>query len=411
MKKIAIIALFSLIVSACFSPYRGDESAITINFGGGARAVYPDPGHGADEFLPYLEHQITLTGPNGTIKRTVKGGGSVKLYVPPGTWNVKVDDTCGGIPFASGTSSTSIEVKAGETVAVPIYMTPDGGTIFHTVNNINWNNSIGSIGIATGNHCIILAENIITSYAANFINPTVVTIIGNGKTITFTGTYSPCITVNSGPSVTIKDVHFNGNKTNTIYLIYIDSSANFTMQGNSSISGNGSYGIYVNNGDFTMDGGRIFGNTASGVYLDTGTFTMNGGTISGNTKRGVEVTSGDFTMNGGTISGNTGEYGGGVYFTAPGRKFIMNGGTISGNSAIISGGSGGNGGGVYVEFGTFIMSGGTISNNTAAVFGNSLYVDDGNIATYGSGALIELTPDFVGGVTHGYVNAALTGKK
>ncbi len=161
-----------------------------------------------------------------------------------------------------------------------------------------------------------------------------------------------------------------------------------------TISGNGSYGVYVTSGtisndygidilasSFYMTGGEIRGNSSYGVFLDglyfindeykpndDTTFTMDGGTISGNGSCGVYVFCSNFTMVDGEISGNEGS---GVfvdaekslfsekngnhtnqYFTFP-AAFGMYGGEISGN--------GGNG--VYLHGGSFTMVNGEISDN------------------------------------------------
>ena len=130
-------------------------------------------------------------------------------------------------------------------------------------------------------------------------------------------------------------------------------------------------GVFIDNGTFTMNGGKIFGNIArstGGVYLGSGTFTMNNGEISGNTSTdsvasGVSV-GGTFTMTGGKISGNINSYahgsGGGVSIV--GGNFTMLGGEISGNNIT---GYNGQGGGVYQSAGTFRIVTGTIYGSTA----------------------------------------------
>ena len=409
----------TLILSSCFSPYTGDESAITINFGSNALAVYPGD---ASEFLRYLDHQITLTGPTGTLNRTVKGGGSVKLYVAPGSWEVQVTDTCGGIPFAYSVPET-FDVKRGENNAVSIRMY-DEGNYFFTVNNFSdW----GLITSATGDKCIILTGSFSATSPLNFGPATNVAILGNGKTITYTvvGAGS-CFSLASGLSVTINDVNIEGKggpdplvniaggsftmdggeiSGNGGFGVHVSGSGSFTMNGG-TISRNYNYGVNVNGGFFTMKSGTISGNDLSGVQInDPGdVFDMNGGTISGNSG-GVVIFDGSFTMNGGKISGNTNDNGGGVNIL--GGTFTMNGGTISGNTASLTGG-----GGIYIFSGTFIMSGGTISGNNTNGLGKSLFVQSGNIADFGNGDTIsrESTPPAFT-PPGGYTDADLVGKK
>jgi TolB-like protein len=148
---------------------------------------------------------------------------------------------------------------------------------------------------------------------------------------------------------------------------------NITLQGH---SGNNNAVVYIEGGNFRMNGGAVSGNANVGVLLDGGTFTMNGGAISDNTNNGdgggvrIREREGTFTMNNGTISGNTASRGGGVYVPDR-RSFTMSGGTISGNTAK-------SGGGVYLVSnlpgGTFTMRGGTITGNTANESGGGVYV-------------------------------------
>ena len=269
-------------------------------------------------------------------------------------------------------------------------MTLDGTTKFHIVN------TSGDWGLATsslsGNNCIILTGNFNITNIATFSGATTnVTIIGNNKTITHTGS-SFCFYITSASSVTIKDVHLRSNSGYGAQLVNLNGGGvTFTMQGNSSISGNSGPGVFLHTplDKFIMDGGTISDNGGTGVVLSSGIFYMNGGTISGNRSGGVDVTSNStFYMNGGTISGNSAIYGGGVH---------VDGATIIGVPA------------------NFIMSGGTISGNTATSgFGHSLYVNIAGTYTvqYGSGETIGLTSTTDGGgATHQYVNTALTGKK
>ncbi len=136
-------------------------------------------------------------------------------------------------------------------------------------------------------------------------------------------------------------------------------------------------GLYIDsNAQFTMNGGSINDNTASGsgggVYIDSNAqFTMNGGNINGNTAAvnggGLSFWDTDntatFTMNDGSINDNTSGYGGGVYFF--GKTFTMNGGKINGNHAAPYGG------GVCIEQdATFMMTGGEICGNTVSRDGN-----------------------------------------
>ena len=66
------LIIISIIFSACFSPYQGDQGTITINLGGNSRSVSPwppnDPGN---NFLNEIGYKITLTGPGPCLESTI----------------------------------------------------------------------------------------------------------------------------------------------------------------------------------------------------------------------------------------------------------------------------------------------------------------------------------------------------
>jgi hypothetical protein len=177
-------------------------------------------------------------------------------------------------------------------------------------------------------------------------SPASVIIDGGGRVVDLTGsTPGSLITVNSGVTLTLKNITFKGLKAgdgadtadNTAPVIKVNGGtlvlgAGAVVRDNIS-SGNGG-GVQVASGTFKVDGGEISGNTAAyggGVY---GTVTISEGKISGNTATAT---------------------GGGVYGTAN-----VQGGEISGNTAT------GAGGGVN---GTINLTGGVISGTTAAAGG------------------------------------------
>ena len=191
-------------------------------------------------------------------------------------------------------------------------------------------------------------------------------------------------------------------------VITINPDAKLTLTDSSTdktgtITGGNAYdggGVFVNAGQFVMEGGILKGNKATrdgsgsggGVKVaGGGTFNMTGGTITDNEANnggGVYVAVGStFTLSGsGQITNNTSSMGGGVYnsgsFTMSGdskieensgttggavyladNEFTMESGTIEGNIAT------GNGGGVLIMDGTFTMTGGKIKSNTTTGVG------------------------------------------
>ena len=130
-----LIVLFAAVIllpfSGCFSPSGGEEAAtISLNLGSGGLAVYPTE-------IASLEHEITLKGPTGTVKRTVRGGGLVTFQVSSGVYSIEVKATgatpaaynlgLSGEPFAlrmlraHGTRS-GVSVTGGTHIAVPLEM-------------------------------------------------------------------------------------------------------------------------------------------------------------------------------------------------------------------------------------------------------------------------------------------------
>jgi len=211
-----------------------------------------------------------------------------------------------------------------------------------------------------------------------------VTITGDKVISLATGSIGNLLCIGSKQTVIIRDLGLKGHSTNNDSLVYCE--ANFTMQGNATVSGNTA----------SFNGG--------GVYVGTsGTFTMqNNATVSGNTASnnggGVVVfRSGTFTMqDNATVSGNTAGSGGGVGVFPNGTFTMHDNATVSGNTASVYGG------GVDVN-GTFIIGGGTVYGNEGMPLGNSSgffgaalcvwsYENDIGTAKYGDGNNISLLP-------------------
>lgn len=96
---------------------------------------------------------------------------------------------------------------------------------------------------------------------------------------------------------------------------------------------------------------------------------------SGSNGGGVYVGGGTFTMTGGSIAGNTANAGGGVYVDT-GGTFTMEDGSINNNTA-----TSGGGGGVMVNEGSFTLSGGSITGNTT---NSETYGSGGGVCLYGT---------------------------
>jgi hypothetical protein len=155
------------------------------------------------------------------------------------------------------------------------------------------------------------ARNITVTLRGNGI----LTTSADGALFRFAGgsaSYRQTLIIDGPVTLVGRNAADNG-ANNTAPVVYLYSNAALEMK-NGTITCNaseGGGGVYVQNGSFTMSGGKISGNTAQrsggGVSVSGGTFTMTGGVISGNTAQsggGVGVY-GSFAKSGGTIYGDT----------------------------------------------------------------------------------------------------------
>jgi len=304
------------------------------------------------------------------------------------------------------TSKVDISKKGSVTVVVP------GGISALNVNSVSeWNNAINKIRNGGNNQTYIInvTGNVSVPVPPNnenlFGSLTGISVTLQGNGIISPSSKDNLLRIGIGQMVIVKGNLTLRGRSDSVVLV--NSGAYFKMEGNASITGNTTGGqgggVYVNGGNFVMEGGIISGNTASvggGVFVaSNGTFTMEGGTISGNTAGtagsgegggGVAIggmglaapqSQGNFIMKGGTISGNTANTssygGGGVSLNWFGSTFTMEGGTISGNV------TSGYGGGVYIGRGNkFTKTGGIITGNDT-VFGNRNTAKKGHAVSEG----------------------------
>ncbi len=174
-----------------------------------------------------------------------------------------------------------------------------------------------------------------------------------------------------GGKFTLNGGSIVGNYSTAVYVTYGDIVIN-----DGSICGNNGCGLDCNESAIAINGGSISKNNGAGIYADYCSISMSDGEISNNYGAGVFFNAGHFEMNGGTISDNQDSlFSAGV--NNIGGTFVMNGGTISGNVSDVEFGEGA-GGGVYVFGGQFIMNDGLISENKA-YSGGGVLVD-----SYGS---------------------------
>ena len=154
---------------------------------------------------------------------------------------------------------------------------------------------------------------------------------------------------------------------NGVYGIRLDQGLFAMTGGNINAIGNFGFGIRLNQGSFTMTGGNInaTGNSGSGIYLDQGSFAMTGGNINaiGNGGFGIYLDQGSFAMTGGNINA-TGNTGSGISLDQ--GSFTMTGGNVNA--------TGNTGSGISLDQGSFTMTGGEL--NLMAGSGNSVYLNN-----------------------------------
>ena len=113
------LIIISIILSACFSPYTGDQRTITINLGGNSRSVSPwpptDPGN---NFLNEIEYKITLTGPGPSQTFPAKGGDTIRATVIAGYWTVSIEAIHNNELYATGENSLTVSAGQNNTVIV-----------------------------------------------------------------------------------------------------------------------------------------------------------------------------------------------------------------------------------------------------------------------------------------------------
>jgi len=395
---LSVICIFAL--ASCFSPFDGGnegEGTIVINIGASNAARIPvsTPSE--------MTHIITLTGPGGTINRTLDGPTGT-IAVAPGTWTINIDargpneyfpmSTEFGLPtdiiLRAVGSPTNVTVTAGASASATISMISAA-----EVSNeaqlraaVTWARADGGekrIRLTATTPITLTTAPVIVTGGRN------ITLVANSgtRTINRTGfTSQPMFQVDSpgtlrlGIPGMVGNIAIVGDAGANAAIIEVNPSADLIMNANVTLTDNTS------------------GSGGGAVQLNAGTFTMYGGTISdnevtgGSSGGGVAVNAGSaFTMSGGIISDNiAGNAGGGVVND---NIFIMSGGTISGNDASTSGGGVTNWAGS-----TFTMSGGAaINNNTAGTQGGGVR-NDGNFTMNGSATINNNAASFSGGGVH-----------
>jgi hypothetical protein len=282
-------------------------------------------------------------------------------------------------------------------------------------NSATWIEAVG--GIRSGGNGKTYLITIIGTVSIP-ITPASENTFGSGENIMVTlegsGTISPSSTngnvlrVGKGQTVIVKDLTLKGIKNNEGSLVI--SSGDFVMEGNAVVTGNektgsdsAGGGIRIDGGTFTMrDNAAVKSNSAGsggGVRIESGTFTMmNNSTVSDNLRGSGVSVGGTFIMqDNASVSGNTDSagVGGGVYVGYAGGFSGRKGNFTMQGSAIVSGNSAYNGGGVYIAAGNFtmqdnaIVSGNSATGNSSDDGGGGVYAGDSGIFTMRDNAVLK----------------------
>ena len=328
-----LAVIFAIIVSGCFSPWKGDEGAGTFSIGVGSEEGETDA-----RFLNWgvvwdLVHTIRLSGGPGPDQvRTVTHNQTMSFSVAPGHWNISVEARKNGELIARGFSGANI--RPGPNGMVSVQMRPE---LIWKEEVSDWQGIAEIVsGSVAGSEIVILIKN--DYHAFNTFNADDKIVIGGGKQITLVANDYVTIHRDSG----FNDSFFSVEGGGTLTL------GKTGMAGSITINGDDTSSIAEPLVRVDTDGILVMN---AGVEL-----TKNNNTTTNTDQMGgaVNVFDGTFTMNGGTISGNTAARGGGVYVSANGiftkTKGVIYGGNdlINANTATITDG----GNAVYVALHT-----------------------------------------------------------
>jgi hypothetical protein len=108
--KFFLLFIFApLVLSSCFSPWKGNETALTLLFGNssGGRAAIPEG----------VVHTIELDGPTGRQSHTVETT-TFSVTIMPGHWYITVRASLDGRLYAKGESGADIIAGKNNTVEI-----------------------------------------------------------------------------------------------------------------------------------------------------------------------------------------------------------------------------------------------------------------------------------------------------
>ncbi|MDR3247909.1 MAG: hypothetical protein LBT39_03895, partial [Treponema sp.] len=333
----ALLCAFAVTAISCFNlfdrPDNDEETYLNITLPGsiGRTAV-------STTELTGMRYEITLTGPGGTIKKTL-GNGETRLSekVLPGAWKIAVrafyDGADQGVPGwhtgqLRGAVNTSVNVSLGQTAPVPVHLKTVTGAS-------NWTELEDAITNALDGDFVMLEADIEYGFpSGTTITPpssATVTLLADGdREIARSTSVALFNLTNSDSTLILGDplvpgtLALNGGGLSAIISLIEIADTSYVPSAKVIMNNN----VIVRNSVTTT--------AAPTVNIFGGTFEMNGGAITGNTTGAGVVkiqAAGFFQMNGGSISGNTGD---GVYVDATGGTFSWSSGNISGNTVQVT---------------------------------------------------------------------------
>ncbi|GAB6393623.1 MAG: hypothetical protein MdMp014T_2996 [Treponematales bacterium] len=363
------------------------------------------------------QHAAITLGDNAVL--TVYGVGTVS-----GISGGSVDLTGAHITVTDIINSA---VTLGNSAVLTVNGTVTGGSV--TLGNsasltLAAGGSMTNTAVTLGNNAALTANGAVTSCSVSLGNGAHLTYgaasavtnssvtLGDSSALTVNGTLNAAPGNISVASAAATPAVINGSGeislTGTGNLLTIPANKGLvldgvTFRGSTSVS---NVSLVTVSGELVMQSGAITGHTgqnyngSGGVKITGGVFTMKGGAVSDNkivtSHKGAGVYidgGGTFNLEDGEIKGNTCGSGAGVCLNS--GSFNMSGGKIKDNHALASSSSGG---GVRMENGTtFLMSGGVIYGKTEAVElantdvagGGAAFYKLGGTAQYGNGAAIN----------------------
>jgi hypothetical protein len=190
MKRSILVLLAVIALGGCFSQLAEDGATITIQVGGGSRAVFtPD-----DATMARISFTAIFTGQSTvTVGPTAPGTRTISASVEPGHWSVTVTAYLDGKVYAEG--SASFEAQAGQSNKVPV--------------TIWLNNTVINIAAIEGVYAPVTGAAPATAITETAQYTGIVTWNGDPSTFAAATAYTATITLTAKTGYTLQGVAAN----------------------------------------------------------------------------------------------------------------------------------------------------------------------------------------------------------